>query len=144
MMTPTTAMRQASMTAEEYARDTLNTLAGMLQIDRKAPDWREQLAPFANVWAAMIAASSSDYEVAANNGAITGVGPLHGPATGVCPRAEEMGRAQRLEGRTSPIRLLGADIGRGIPVSPEPPVSSSWALEGCPGPTKGVATLLLK
>lgn len=49
-MKPSDAMKQASMTASEYARDSLEHLCQMLGIDRRGREWQAMLAPFAGVW----------------------------------------------------------------------------------------------
>ena len=69
------AMRQAPMTASEYARDSLEQLCRMLDIDRKKKGWQQKLAPFAPVWAAMVKAAAADFETAVSGGAVEGVGP---------------------------------------------------------------------
>lgn len=75
-MTPENAMRQAAMTAAEYADRTLDDLLKALDIQRDGKgEWREKVAPFAAVWAAMITASASDFDVAERHGAI-GPGPF--------------------------------------------------------------------
>ena len=69
-MTPETAMRQAWKTAAEYADNTLEQLCLALNIDRRKDpaDWRVELAPFACVWAAMIASATEDFRIAVENG----------------------------------------------------------------------------
>jgi hypothetical protein len=55
-------MRQAHMTAGTYAAAAIRDLCEELGIDRANPNWVEQLAPFAPVLAAMIAAASADFD----------------------------------------------------------------------------------
>ena len=74
-MKPSDAMKQAPMTASEYARDSLEQLCLMLGIDRREKDWQAKLAPFAPVWAAMVRAAASDFETAVSSGAVDGFGP---------------------------------------------------------------------
>ena len=70
MMTGDTAMRQAWMTAGDYASNTQDGLLAMLDIDRKTKGWQEKLAPFAPVWAAMIAAAASDFHTTSATGKV--------------------------------------------------------------------------
>jgi hypothetical protein len=66
------AMRQATDTSNEYTRNTLTTLLDLLAIDPKASAAakRDQLAPFACVWAAMIEAAARDYDSAVKSGVV--------------------------------------------------------------------------
>lgn len=74
-MKPDEAMKQASKTATEYARDSLEQLCQMLGIDRREKEWQTKLTPFAGVWAAMIAAASADFHTAVSGGVVEGSGP---------------------------------------------------------------------
>jgi hypothetical protein len=49
-------------------------LVERLDIDVKSPDFREKLAPFAGVWAAMIQAAAKDFHTAAISGGVDGLG----------------------------------------------------------------------
>ncbi len=69
------ALRQASMTSHDYAMKALDDLVDMLGIDKKKATWRAQLAPFAPVWAAMIAAAAQDFDTAVRGGIVEGAGP---------------------------------------------------------------------
>jgi hypothetical protein len=71
-MSGETAMRQAHLTACEYAAYTLKGLCQELGINIGAHGWRDRLAPFAPVWAAMIRAAAQDYDTAARSGFIDG------------------------------------------------------------------------
>lgn len=71
MMDPEMAMRQAWMTANDYALHTLDSLLDRLSIDQTQPGWQAQLALFAQVWAAMIAAAAQDFETAMSGGIIS-------------------------------------------------------------------------
>jgi hypothetical protein len=62
MITPGELMDQASMTSNVYMRKATIELCHELDIDRRKPDWRAQLAPFAPVLAAMIAAAAADFD----------------------------------------------------------------------------------
>jgi hypothetical protein len=69
-MSVETAMRQAHKTAEVYARNAVDDLCEILDIDHKKSNWREQLAPFAPVLAAMINAAATDFDTAMRGGRI--------------------------------------------------------------------------
>ena len=71
MMEAKDAMEQGWMTANVYARRSIDELCHMLDIDCRKPDWRKQLAPFAGVWAAMITAAASDYTTAIEAGVVS-------------------------------------------------------------------------
>jgi hypothetical protein len=77
MMSAETAVRQAHMTASDYATFAVINLCEALDIDRRANGWRNQLAPFAPVLAAIIAASAKDYDTAMKRGAIEGFGRVN-------------------------------------------------------------------
>ncbi len=64
------AMKQAWMTASDYALHTLDGLCRALDVDQKQNGWQEKLAPFAPVWAAMIKAAAVDFQTAVTNGAV--------------------------------------------------------------------------
>jgi hypothetical protein len=74
MMSAETAVRQAHMTASDYATFAVRNLCDVLGIDRRANGWRTQLAPFAPVLAAMITAAAKDYDTAMKGGVIEGCG----------------------------------------------------------------------
>ena len=62
MFTAEQAMKQASKTSHQYAVEALDSLCRLLDLDQhKDKEWRTKIAPFAPVWAAMIAASTSDF-----------------------------------------------------------------------------------
>ncbi|NFV81884.1 hypothetical protein [Magnetospirillum aberrantis] len=73
-MTPDNAMKQASDTAETYMRNTFYALTSRLDIDPNKPGFREALAPFACVWAAMIETSAKDFHTATVGGVVDGSG----------------------------------------------------------------------
>jgi hypothetical protein len=57
-------MQQAPMTAAVYMRAAVAELCHTLDISRGKPGWRDQLAPFAGVLAAMVAAAAADFDTA--------------------------------------------------------------------------------
>ena len=61
---PTTALEheKAATNASDYATMAIRNLCRLLDIDANKPGWREQLAPFAPVLAAMINASAADFD----------------------------------------------------------------------------------
>lgn len=61
---------QGHMTAGVWAAATGKILCKLLDIERGSPKWREQLAPFAGVWAAMITAAAADYATAIAAGVV--------------------------------------------------------------------------
>ncbi len=65
-------MRKAWKTATEYASSTLESLLGELRISKNDKAWRDELAPFAPVWAAMISAAARDYCTAVDGGVVDG------------------------------------------------------------------------
>jgi hypothetical protein len=71
-MTPDNALRQAHNTAHDYTMHAVSDLCDILNIDRKKEGWREQLAPFATVLAAMVTAVAMDFDTAVGNGAVDG------------------------------------------------------------------------
>jgi hypothetical protein len=79
MLSADSALRQAHMTAHDYAAHAIGNLCELLSIDRRQPDWRKALEPWAPVPAAMIAAAASDFRTSTENGVIEGVGPNHTP-----------------------------------------------------------------
>jgi hypothetical protein len=64
-MSPETALRQAHMTARDYAIHAVSDLCVILGIDRREAGWTEKLAPFAPVLAAMVKAAAMDFDTAA-------------------------------------------------------------------------------
>jgi hypothetical protein len=68
MLTATDAMRQASMTMHDYAQKAVDDLCGILNIDMTKPKWREELAPFSPVLAAMVTGCVRDFELGLNDG----------------------------------------------------------------------------
>lgn len=75
MLSADNALRQANMTAAEYADHAIENLCKALGIDMTAADWRQQLAPFASVLAAMITAAAADYDTAMRGGVISSASP---------------------------------------------------------------------
>jgi len=73
-MTPDNALRQANMTARDYAALARYDLLKMLHVDDDATleEVREILKDFAPVWAAMIAAASADFATACRSGVVDG------------------------------------------------------------------------
>jgi hypothetical protein len=63
-------MDQGHVTAGVWAAATGKVLCKLLDIERGSPKWRERLAPFAGVWAAMIAAAATDYATAVAAGVV--------------------------------------------------------------------------
>ena len=61
---PTTALEheKAATNASDYATMAIRNLCRLIDIDSNKPGWREQLAPFAPVLAAMINASAADFD----------------------------------------------------------------------------------
>jgi hypothetical protein len=66
------AMRQAHLTARDYAMWSVTDLCEILDIDQREPGWRTALAPFAPVLAGMITAAAMDYDTAAKGGVVNG------------------------------------------------------------------------
>ncbi len=58
------------MTSGEYAMKAMDALCDLLAVDRKTKGWQAKLAPFALVWAAMIAAAADDFTTAVSSGAV--------------------------------------------------------------------------
>src|SRR5262249_40016336 len=73
----TEALRQAHMTAHDYASCAVTNLCQILNIEIGSPKWREQLAPFACVLAAMVTAAAADFDTSSRVGVVEGVGPNH-------------------------------------------------------------------
>jgi hypothetical protein len=71
-MTPDNALRQAHMTAHDYASNTVRDLCGILDIDQSEVGWQDQLAPFASVLASMVTAAAMDFDTAMRCGAVDG------------------------------------------------------------------------
>lgn len=71
-MTPDEAMRQAAMTAGDYAIDCTDKLCKILGINKSPDGWQQQLAPFAPVLAAMITAAAQDFETSQRHGWVEG------------------------------------------------------------------------
>lgn len=71
MIDATNAVHQATLTVDDYAKFTLKTLCGLLDIDPDEKDFRKELAPFAGVWAAMITAAAQDFDTAVKSGHVT-------------------------------------------------------------------------
>jgi len=61
------------MTAHDYASHCLDDLMGLLDIERREVGWQEKVVPFAGVWAAMITASTKDFDTAMRCGVVDGV-----------------------------------------------------------------------
>ena len=79
-MTAQHAVEQASTTAREYARKAVSDLKDILGIDSKSDSTvQAQLAPFAPVLAAMIAAAAQDFHTAVMSGAVDGL-PVRPPS----------------------------------------------------------------
>lgn len=89
-MTPDNALRQASMTAAEYADNALDALTKALNIDTREKEWRKHLAPFASVWAAMVTAAATDFDTAVRCGAVEGYEPLRAALLPVCESLERI------------------------------------------------------
>ena len=66
------AMQQAWMTAHDYALHAVYDLCEILDINRSKPGWREKLAPFAPVLAAMITAAATDNDTTGRSGVVVG------------------------------------------------------------------------
>lgn len=73
-MTGDEGVKQAYMTANNYAEASLKHLAEMLDIDLGKPGFQEKLAPFAFVWGSMITAASRDFHTATIAGVVDGTG----------------------------------------------------------------------
>lgn len=58
------AVETANSYAAHHAEQTLGHLLRELQIERDDADWRGKLAPFVQVWAAMIAAAAGHRTIA--------------------------------------------------------------------------------
>jgi hypothetical protein len=74
MISADEALRQASMTAHDYALCAHINLCKILDLEQRDPKLREKLAPFAVVWAAMIAAAAKDFDTAMREGVVAGLG----------------------------------------------------------------------
>jgi hypothetical protein len=61
-----TAVETAASYAVHHAQQTLVHLLRELRIEREDADWRGKLAPFAPVWAAMIAAAAAGHRTIAD------------------------------------------------------------------------------
>jgi len=77
MISADEALRQASMTAHDYALCAQINLCKILELEQRDPKLRDKLAPFAVVWAAMIAAAAKDFDTAMREGVVA---PAFGPA----------------------------------------------------------------
>ena len=62
------AVRETT-TSSEYAQTALDDLCRILGI-KQTDGWRENLAPFASVCAAMITAAASDFHTAVSSGVV--------------------------------------------------------------------------